>query len=222
MERILQFLTPQHAWHYRSMLLDGLWVTVSLSVLTFLIALGPALLIALARRFGPRWLSWPLAALISLARSAPAVLMVVFIYLALPFVGPAFSAFQSVLIAMAIIQVVYFSEVFRGSLAAVGQGQFDAAISLGLSPGTILARVVIPQAAVVAAPPFASSLVLLVQNTSIASAIALSDLTQAALAIQNITAQPSPLVYAALGYLAIILPIVRLARHWERSMARAR
>jgi polar amino acid transport system permease protein len=73
----------------------------------------------------------------------------------------------------------------------------------------------------VAVAPFASSLVLLVQNTSIATAIALNDVTQAALAVQNITAQPSPLLAAALAYLILILPIVRLTRRWERSMARA-
>jgi polar amino acid transport system permease protein len=148
-------------------------------------------------------------------------MLVVFIYLALPFVGPAFSAFTCTLMALVVAQVVYFSEVFRGALAAVGRGQFAAAASLGLSPCQTLTHVVLPQAAVVAAAPFASSLVLLVQNTSIASAIALNDLTQAALSAQNFTAQPSPLVAAGIGYLIIILPIVRLTRRWERSMAKA-
>lgn len=221
MERLIQYLNPAYAWQYREMLLEGMGVTVALSVLTLLIAVPPAIAVALGRRFGPGWVSAPLTGFIYLARSVPAVMMVVFIYLALPFVGPAFSAFTSVLIAMAIVQVVYFSEVFRGALAAIGRGQFDAARSLGLTPRHTLTRVVMPQAAVVAAPPFASSLVLLVQNTSIASAIALNDLMQAAMAVQNITAQPSPLLAAAAGYLIIILPIVRLTRRWERTMAKA-
>jgi polar amino acid transport system permease protein len=221
MERLIRYLNPAPAWQFREMLLAGMGVTVALSVLTLLIALLPALAVALGRRFGPRWVSLPLASIIYLARSVPAVMMVVFIYLALPFVGPAFSAFGSVLLAMSIIQVVYFSEVFRGALAAIGPGQFDAARSLGLMPRQALTHVVLPQAALVAAPAFASSLVLLVQNTSIASAIALNDLMQAALAVQNITAQPSPLLAAAIGYLIIILPIVRLTRRWERRMAKA-
>jgi polar amino acid transport system permease protein len=221
MDRLLQYLNPGPAWQYRDMLAEGLAVTAALSVLTLVLAAPPALLVALGRRFGPAWVSRPLTGLIYVARSVPAVLMVVFIYLALPFVGPAFSPFVSVLIAMVVVQIVYFSEVFRGALAAVGRGQFDAARSLGLTPRQMLTHVVLPQAAVVAAPPFASSLVLLVQNTSIASAIALNDLMQAALAVQNISAQPSPLVAAALGYLLIILPIVRLTRRWERGMAKA-
>jgi polar amino acid transport system permease protein len=221
MDRVLHYLNPTAIWQFRAMLIEGLGVTLALSVLTLLLALLPALAVALGRRFGPRWLAVPLAGLVWLARSVPAVMLVVFIYLALPFIGPAFSAFTSALIAMVIAQLVYFSEVFRGALAAIGRGQFDAANSLGLTPLQTLTRVIIPQAAVVGAAPFASSLVLLVQNTSIASAIALSDLTQAALSVQNLTAQPSPLLAAAIGYLAIILPIVRLTRRWERRMARA-
>lgn len=221
MERIVQYLNPDPIWQYRALLLNGLWVTVALSLLTLLIAIPPALAVALGRRYGPRWIDMPLAGIIALSRSVPAVMLVVFIYLALPFVGPTFSPFASVLIALVITQIVYFSEVFRGALAAIGPGQFDAARSLGLSPWHVLTRVLMPQAALVAVAPFASSLVLLVQNTSIATAIALNDVTQAALSVQNITAQPSPLLFAAVAYLILILPIVRLTRRWERTMARA-
>ncbi|UFN48520.1 amino acid ABC transporter permease [Roseomonas sp. OT10] len=221
MTRLLAYLDPTPVWQFRSLLLEGLANTVALALCTLVLAIPPALAIALGRRHGPAWLATPLTGLVWLARSVPAVMLVVFIYLALPFVGPAFSAFASTLIALTVAQTVYFSEVFRGALAAIGQGQWDAAHSLGMAPLHILARVIGPQAAVVGAAPFASSLVLLVQNTSIASAIALTDLTQAALAVQNMTTQPSPLVAAGLGYLAIILPLVRLTRRWERRVARA-
>ena len=151
----------------------------------------------------------------------PTVLTVVFIYLALPFVGLTLSAFASVLVSLTIMQVVYFSEVFRGGLAAVSKGQFEAGYACGLSRAVVFRRVILPQASLVAAPAFASSLVLLVQNTSIGSAVALNDLIGSALTVQNISGQPSPLVVAGLGYLVIILPLVRLTRRWERVMARA-
>lgn len=221
MDRVRQYLDPTYVWEYRAMLFDGLGTTLALAVLTLVLSAPPAVAVALGRRFGPRWLGAVLAAVINISRSVPTVLTVVFIYLALPFLGLTFSAFSSVLIALTVMQIVYFSEVFRGALAAVRPGQYDAAKALGLPPAATLVHVIVPQAAVVAAPPFASSLVLLVQNTSIASAIALNDLITAAMAIQNITGQPSPLVAAAIGYVIIILPMVRLTRRWERSMARA-
>jgi polar amino acid transport system permease protein len=220
-ERLRQYFDPAFVWEYREYLIDGLIVTLMLSALTFALAILPGLLVALGRRFGPKWLATLLGGLVNVFRSVPTVLTVVFVYLALPFIGITLSAFASVLVSLTVMQIVYFSEVFRGGLAAVGRGQFEAAYSCGLSRMIVLRKVVLPQAALVAAPAFASSLVLLVQNTSIGSAVALNDLIGAALTVQNISGAPSPLVAAAIGYLIIILPLVRLTRRWERSMARA-
>ncbi len=216
-----QYFDPAFIWEYREYLIEGLIVTLMLSALTFALAILPGLLVALGRRFGPPWLANVLAGIVNVCRSVPTVLTVVFIYLALPFAGITLSAFASVLLSLTIMQVVYFSEVFRGGLAAVGKGQFEAAYACGLSRMIVLRKIVLPQAALVAAPAFTSSIVLLVQNTSIGSAVALNDLIGSALTVQNISGQPSPLVAAALGYLVIILPLVRLTRRWERSMTRA-
>jgi polar amino acid transport system permease protein len=220
LDRIIQFVDPSSAWQHRGLMAEGLGVTVALSLLAFALAIVPAGAVALARCYGPRWLAPWLAGFVNLVRSVPTVLAVVFIYLALPFVGLTFEKFTSVLLALVPMQIAYLSEVFRAALMAVGRGQRDAASALGLTPVQSLRLVIAPQAARVAAPPFASSLVVLVQNTSIASAIALNDLITAALAVQSLTAQPSALFYAALGYLAVILPMVRLARRWERGLAR--
>lgn len=221
MDRLHQYFDPAFVWEYRDYLIDGLVVTLMLSALTFAFAILPGFIVALGRRFGPKWLATLLAGIVNVLRSVPTVLTVVFIYLALPFIGLTLSAFASVLVSLTIMQIVYFSEVFRGGLAAVGKGQYEAAYACGLSRMIVLRKVVLPQAALVAAPAFASSLVLLVQNTSIGSAVALNDLIGAALTVQNISGAPSPLVAAAIGYLIIILPLVRLTRRWERSMAKA-
>ena len=221
MDRLLQYFDPKYVWEYREMLLEGLFVTLGLSLLTFCLAVFPGLLVALGRRLGPRWLAVLLTYVVNVFRSVPTVLTVVFIYLALPFAGLTLSAFTSVLVSLTIMQIVYFSEVFRGGLAAVDKGQFEAAYACGLRTPIVLRRVVLPQAALVSAPAFASSLVLLVQNTSIGSAVALNDLIGSALTVQNITGQPSPLVAAGLGYLVMIIPLVRLTRRWEKRMSKA-
>jgi polar amino acid transport system permease protein len=220
-DRLLQYLDPAYVWEYREMLLQGLGVTLGLSILTFLLAIGPGLIVAFGRRFGPSWVGTLLTILINLFRSIPTVLTVMFIYLALPFAGITLSAFASVLVSLTIMQIVYFSEVFRGALAAIGKGQFDAAYACGLRTSVVLRKIVLPQAALVSAPSFASSVVLLVQNTSIGSAVALNDLIGSALSIQNMTGAPSPLVAAGIGYLIIIVPLVRFARRWEQKMAKA-
>jgi polar amino acid transport system permease protein len=221
MERLLQYFNLGDVWDHRDLLVSGFWVTAKLAFLTFCIAIVFGLAIALGRRFGPKWLRMLLAGIVNLVRSVPTLLTVVFLYLALPFAGITLSAFASVLLGIAVMQIVFFSEAFRGALAAVGPGQFDAAYACGLRTATVLRRVVLPQAAVVSAPGFASSLVLLIQNTSIASAVAVNDMIGAALTIQTNTGKPAPLVFAGFAYLVLIIPLVRLTRRWERRMARA-
>ncbi|WP_226582368.1 amino acid ABC transporter permease [Acuticoccus sediminis] len=222
MNRLQQYFDFTVVWQHRGLILEGLLTTVQLTVLIFVISILPAIAVALARRFGPGWLQRLLGAVVNVARSVPTVLSVVFVYLALPFVGVTLSAFASVLLALSVMQVVYFSEVIRGALAAVAPGQYAAARALGLSPIVMLVKVILPQAAIVAAPPFVSAVVLMLQHTSISSAIALNDLITSALSIQNMTGQASPIVAAGVCYVLLALPLVRLTRRWERARAHAR
>ncbi len=221
MSYLLQYVDVSRLWPYRAMLAEGLWISFALTASTFAISIGPGLLFAFARRFGPRWLDRILGASVNFCRSVPTVLSVVFIYVALPFAGLTFSTFVSVLISLTIMQIAYFTEVFRGALTAVNKGQFEAAYACGLRTSVVLRKVILPQAARVAAPAFVNSIVLLVHNTSIASAIALHDILGAALTIQTISGAPVALIAAAAGYLLLVLPLVRWSRNWERRMASA-
>src|SRR5579862_759471 len=98
MDRLFQYFDPRYVWDYREDLISGVGVTLSLAALTFCLSVGPALLIALGRRFGPTWLARLLTYLVNLCRSVPSLLMVMFIYLALPFTGITLSAYASVLV----------------------------------------------------------------------------------------------------------------------------
>lgn len=219
MELIRSFFDLELLWDFRSQLFDGLLTTVELAVVAFAVSLFPALLIALARSYGPRPLSVALFVVVSMVRSLPAIVSVVFIFFALPFVGITLSAFLSVVSAVAVVQAIYLSEVFRGGLAAVDPGQFEAARAVGLRTGAALRRVILPQAAVVAAPTFISANIQLVQNTTIAVAVGLGDLLSTALDIQTETGNPSALLAAALLYLLLLLPPLQLAKRYAARAA---
>jgi His/Glu/Gln/Arg/opine family amino acid ABC transporter permease subunit len=220
-DRLFRFFDFGIVWSYLDWFIEGIIVTLSLSIACFILSLPVGLVVALARRFGGPPIDRPLGYLVNLLRSVPTVITVVFIFLALPFAGVVLGKFESVLLAITFMQIVYFSEVFRGALAAVPRGQYDAAYALGMRTHVVLARIALPQAAVVAAPAFVSAVVLMVQNTSLAAAIALLDIIGAALIVQNITGEPSPVVFAGLAYLLLLVPLVRLARRWEQRVARA-
>lgn len=112
--------------------------------------------------------------------------------------------------------------VFRGALLSIGKGQFEAGYSIGLSTVGVYRRVVLPQAFAVAAPLFASSVIQLVQNSTVASVVGLQDLLRSTLTVQYITASPAVLLPAAGIYLLYLLPVVHLVQRMEERMQKVR
>ncbi len=179
----------------------------------------PAALVAVGREFGPRTLSWALATLVTFVRGIPAVVGLIFVFFALPFVGLTLTPFTAIAGTLVCIQVAYLSEVIRGGLKAVGRGQLEAARTLGLGFGATMLHVVGPQSVRVAMPAFASSLIQLVHNTTIASLVTLPDLLGQALDMQSISDNPSPLLVVVPVYWALLLPLTWIARRAERRLA---
>jgi polar amino acid transport system permease protein len=202
--------------------LHGLITTIVLAGVTFAVSLLPALFVAVGRTYGPSPLKAVMAVFVILVRSVPAVVMVVFVFFALPFAGIYFGKYTAIVVTLALLQTAYVSEVFRGALLSIGRAQFEAGYACGLGTVDVFRLVVLPQAAVVAAPAFANSVVQLVQNTTIASVVAVGDLIGTALNVQTNTGNPSILLPATLFYLIILLPLVRYIRHLESRMEKAR
>ena len=213
------FLDPRVVWEARLDLLAGLGVTLRLAVTVFTLSVPLALALALLRRHGSPALSITLTGLVVLVRGVPAVVSIVFVFFALPFAGLTLEAFTAATLTLTLVQTVYFSEVFRAALAGVPPGPVEAAHAAGLNAPAVLRHVVLPQALVLALPPFISSCIQLLHNTTIASMVTLGDLVSQALAVQTATGNPSALVAAAFIYLALLLPLVHLARLVERRIA---
>jgi polar amino acid transport system permease protein len=212
------FLDLHLVWRYRGALAAGVLTTVELAIVTLAVALLPALLVAVGRCFGPRWLAWPFAGLVSLIRAIPGIVSVTLIFFALPFAGVMLRPFPSLVLALATIHTAYLSEVFRGALAAVGRDQLEAAESLGLSRAAALLYVIVPQSIPVAAPAFVSSCIQLVHNTTIASVVTVGDLLAAALDVQTLTGNPSPLLAIAAFYWLGLGVALTLSRRLHRRI----
>ncbi len=103
----------------------------------------------------------------------------------------------------------YYAEVFRAGIEALPRGQMEAARSTGLTRAQALAYVIVPQATRNVLPDLVSNSIEIVKLTSIASVVALPELLRAARDAQTLLYNPSPIVLAALMYLALIWPLVR-------------
>lgn len=168
-------------------LLNGLWITASMSVLAFILAFVLGVLGALARRSGIAPLRWIGAAYVEVIRNTPVLLQLFMIYFALPELGVRLDAFQAGVAALAINAGAYLTEIIRAGLQAVPRGQLEAARSIGLARGDVFRSVVFPQALRFVYPPVINQFIQLILGSSLVSQIALKEITNTAQTINSQT-----------------------------------
>jgi polar amino acid transport system permease protein len=204
-------------------LMRGFFNTLLLGLLACGIGIPVGLLISLVRLYAPKPFRWLAIGYIDIFRALPVLVVLILIYYALPFVGIRFSSWVSATLAFTFIMSAYSAEVFRSGIESIPNGQFEAAHALGLTFLQTLYKVILPQAVRVVIPPATSNCVSMFKDTSLASTVALPELLKEANDAQALYANPSPLIGAALVYLAFLWPMVRLVGYLEkRSKAAAR
>ena len=203
-------------------LMRGLFNTILLGLLAIGIGIPVGLVISLIRLYAPKPFRWLVIGYIDIFRAMPVLVVLILIYYALPFVGIRLSSWVSATMAFAFIMSAYSAEVFRSGIESIPKGQFEASQALGLPFILTLRKVILPQAIRLVIPPTTSNCVSMFKDTSLASAVALPELLKEANDAQALYANPSPLIGAALVYLAFLWPMVRLVGYVEkRSKAAA-
>jgi polar amino acid transport system permease protein len=202
-------------------LLRGLGMTLLLGFTAILLGTALGVGIALLRLYGPRPLRLVAILYTDLMRAMPVLVVLILIYYALPFAGIVLSSFAAAAIALSLVLGAYTAEVMRAGLQAVPRGQSEAAAALGLGFWLTMRKVILPQAVRLVIPPHASNCVSIIKDTSLASVVAMTDLLKQATDAQALFANPSPLIGAALIYVAILWPLVRLTGWLEHRFQRA-
>lgn len=198
-------------------LLEGLWVTIALGVVSIAAGMVTGLLMALTRLYGPAPLRLIAKAYIDVLRSIPLLVLLVLVYYALPFVGIRMTSFVSAAVAITLVSCAYTAEIFRAGIEAIPKGQFEAADAIGLRFFSSMRYVVLPQAFRIVVPPLTSNCINVLKDTALASVVAMPDLLKQATQAQALAANPTPLIGAAVLYLLILLPLVRLVSYFETS-----
>ncbi len=196
-------------------LLQGLGSTIVLSLLVVPLGfLGGAVLAVLSTVRNP-WLRWPLMAWVDFFRAFPPLVLLIFLYAALPFAGIEFGAFGCVAIGFFLNTGAYYGEILRAGIESIPAGQSEAARSTGLSRVQTMAYVVLPQAVRNVLPDLVSNTLEVVKLTSIASVVALPELLFQARQAQSVTYNPTPIVVAAIAYFLLLWPLVRVVSRLE-------
>lgn len=198
------------------MLWRGLINTTFLALTSITLGSLAGIVICVVRLYGPKPLRYIAIGFIDIFRALPILVVLIVIYYALPFVGIRFDSFTSATIALSIVLAAFTAEVFRAGIKSIPEGQFEAAMALGLPFPVTLFKVIIPQALRIATPPQTSNCIAIAKDTSLASVVAMPDLLKQATDAQALMANPSPLIAAAAIYLIILWPMVRFVAWLER------
>jgi polar amino acid transport system substrate-binding protein len=206
---------------YLPALLRAAVITLILSCLAMLIAVATGALIASGRVYGSRPVQVLLTAYVEVIRGTPLLLQLFVLYFGLAAVVQL-PAFLAALIGLGLNYAAYESEIYRGALQAVPQGQLDAARTLGFTERQTLMLVRGPQALRLALAPMTNDFVALLKDSSLVSVITVVELTkQTSIFAANIGSWVVPGALCAALYLTLSLPLARLSRRIEKGWRRA-
>lgn len=203
------------------MLLRGLWYTLALGATAIVLGSLLGVLICIVRLYAPKPLRLLAVLYIDLVRAIPVLVLLILIYYALPFAGIMLTSFTAAATALVMVLAAFTAEVVRAGIQAIPKGQFEAADALGMGFWLTMRKVILPQAFRIVIPPHASNCVSVMKDTALASVVASSDLLKQATDAQALFANPTPLIGAALMYIAVLWPLVRLTNWLEVRSQRA-
>jgi polar amino acid transport system permease protein len=198
-----QFRDVFAAWEF---LLEGVLLTLELSLVTMVVGLIIGVAGAAARVYGPSWLRTVVAVYVEAIRNTPLIVQLFLIFFGLPSAGLKFDADTAAMIALSINLGAYTIEIVRAGLEAIPKSQIEAGQSLGLSPVQIFRYVIIFPALKMMFPALASQFVLLMLATSVVSQISAQDLFHTASIVQSRTFRDFEVyIVVAAVYLALAL-----------------
>jgi His/Glu/Gln/Arg/opine family amino acid ABC transporter permease subunit len=154
----------------------GLLMTIFLTIVCGATSLIAGVFVALGKMSKNRALRFFVDAYVTLIRSTPLLVQLIFIYYALPFAGIRLNPFEAAYIGLSLNVTAYLSEVYRGGIEAVPRGQRDAAAAIGMKPSVAMRHVIFPQAFRTLIPTLGNYVVSLFKDTSLASVVTIQEL----------------------------------------------
>ena len=198
-------------------LLEGLWVTVKLTVLGISLALALGLVLALLRRSRLRVVRWPVGLFIDFIRGTPLLVQLFFLYFVLPDWGIVLSGFEAGVIGLGIHYACYTSETYRAGIESVPRGQWEAATAIHLSGRHTWTSVVLPQAIPTVLPPLGNYVVASFKDAPLAATVTVLGVLGTAQRIQGQTFRGlEPFTLAGLLFLVVSVPASLGVRYLER------
>jgi aspartate/glutamate/glutamine transport system permease protein len=196
----------------------GLWVTFRLVAISFVIAMTVGTLIAALRVAPSVWLQRVGGVYVEFFRNIPLLVLLIISFAGLRRAGVPIGPWVAGTASLGLYTAAYIAEALRSGVFAVGRGQIDAALSLGLTYPRVLRRIVLPQAFRTVIPAISSLVIAMIKNSAVigVSLLALPDLLAQARVVNAQTFQTTETFFwAAAGYLLLTVSATLIFRYLE-------
>lgn len=211
---------------------DGVWRTIYITIISFLLVIVFGLVVGLARLSKVMIIRGIATVYVEIIRGIPMLVQIIYWYYAMPAIIKSLGAswgieamanFRADGIVMAIIGLTfgysaYMSEVYRAGIQSISKGQMEAARSLGMTYVQAMRYVILPQAVRVILPPMGNELITLLKDTALVSAVSVPDLTRRGREFSSVHFNPiETWTMVALLYLVMTLLATRLVSYLEKK-----
>lgn len=204
-------------------LINGIWATVSISVVSIVIAVLVGMAVAFAGLAKARYLQRANRVYVEAFRSIPLLVLLLWVYYGLPVVaGIQFDVFTAGVISLALSDSAFEAEIFRGGIQSIHAGQWEAGRSLGLKSWQIMWRIILPQAIRRILPALGNQFVYVLKMSSLISVVGYQELTRRANELTIVEYRPLEIyTLLVLEYLALIVFVSYLMRKLEHRLSAA-
>lgn len=202
--------------------LDGLWMTIFLTIACFLFALVFGFVWTFLRRIPNKSFNWIVTWIMEFIRTTPPLVQLFFIYYAwpvIPVVGMTLSPVQSAILGLGIHYSTYISEIYRSGIESVEKGQWEAASALNFSVWDKWKKIILPQAIPPTVPMLGNYFIILFKEVPLVSTISVAEILLKANTYGARTyAYLEPLTIVGIIFLLLSYPSALLVQRLEMKM----
>ena len=205
--------------------LGGLAMTMIIALLSLALVFPLAVLVALARTGGVRWLVRFSIGFVYVIRGVPLLMLIFWLYFGFPVLfGFPLPPFLTIVLAIVLYQTAYLSEVIRAGIEGLPAGQVEAAQSLGIRHFPIVWKIILPQALYNVIPGMLNQLTAIFKETSLGYIVAVHELSYSAYLLNNMLMTKPFQIFGiiAIIYFVLCFSLSRAAQSMERRILRRR
>lgn len=198
---------------------EGAQITLQIFVVVLVLSIPLGIIVAFLMQIKFKPLEWFLHLYIWIIRGTPLLLQLIFFFFVLPKIGITLDRIPSAILAFTVNYAAYFAEIFRGGIASIPKGQYEAAKVLKFNPLQTIRYIILPQVTKIVLPSVFNEVITLVKDTSLVHVVGITELFRVSQTASNRQVSLMPMFYAGAIYLLMVGIATLLSRQAEKHFS---